>query len=316
MIVQTKTIFLISRTQISLRSLIFFIPLLIFTSEVFCFSSKISLVDEKLKNEMLNSGSYKTDCPVEPYRLRAISVSYYDFEGKTHDDGEIVIMDAVANQVVNVFEELYALKFPIAKIKRIEHYNSSDDASMADDNSSSFNCRLITNGASTSIHSYGLAIDINPIENPYIKNNQTDPGKLYVLPKEGAKYLNRKNIRPGMTENVVDLFTKHGFRVWGGSWDDPIDWQHFQTPRFIAELLTIMSPDDAKEFFSLYSANTPTVFDNFPDQDATLNVLYKRNPEKFMEILRTNFEKFKHYTQEEAIDFLNKEVLLLTDKEL
>lgn len=174
---------------------------------------------------------------------------------------------------------------------------------------SCYNCRAITGGSVPSIHGYGLAIDINTIQNPYVKRTETE--EIIILPKKGAEYLDRKNIRPGMAESVVDILTKNGFRDWGGSWNDPdpIDWQHFQTPTFIARLMATMSPDDAKEFFTLYSDNIAyKLFDSFSDDDGTVILLYKGNPKRFMEILRTNYAKINNYTPTATTAFLTKEL--------
>jgi hypothetical protein len=79
------------------------------------------------------------------------------------------------------------------------------------------------------MHSYGLAIDINPVQNPYLSIGEN--GIVKVHPSAGVEFLNRSNIRPGMLEPVIHIFEKYGFTVWGGKWNNPIDYHHFEVPR-------------------------------------------------------------------------------------
>ena len=124
---------------------LFFLPLLlvVFSSQAFCFSSKISTLSNGIQKEMISKKTYVANyCPLAPDRLRLVNFSYYDFEGISHDSGKIVVMDAVAVYVKNIFRELYERKFPIEKSKRIEHYDGSDELSLADNNSSCFSNSL------------------------------------------------------------------------------------------------------------------------------------------------------------------------------
>jgi hypothetical protein len=108
----------------------------------------------------------------------------------------------------------------------IDAYGGDDDASMADDNTSAFNCREVTGGAGWSQHAYGLAIDINPLENPYVRGDE-------VLPPAGQEYLDRDDVRPGMIiegDDVVRAFTFRGFE-WGGNFRTLKDYQHVAVPR-------------------------------------------------------------------------------------
>jgi hypothetical protein len=144
----------------------------------------------------------------------------------------------MAKNYIDIFKELFAVQFPIDKIKTIEQYHGDDIASMEDNNSSSFNYRKIAGTDKLSIHSYGLAIDINPVQNPMISiNNQTH--SIEVYPKQGVNFLNRNNVRPGMLEPIVDIFKKHGLDVWGGSWNNPIDYHHFQVEKELAEKMIL-----------------------------------------------------------------------------
>ena len=190
--------------------------------------------------------------PVTCARLNLVRFSYVDFEGRRHDDGEIVVMDAVATHVFRIFASLFQRGFPIGKARLMDQYGGNDDASMADDNTSGFNGRKITGGSSFSLHAYGLAIDINPLQNPYVKRTG---GKLSFSPPAGVKYAKRFGDRPnrnsaGMAETVIDVFANEGFLIWGGHWHDPIDYQHFQVRgRILAEQLRKLAPARAAALF-------------------------------------------------------------------
>jgi hypothetical protein len=122
-----------------------------------------------------------------------------------------------------VFGRLYGAGFPIRRMERIEVYGGDDDASMAADNTSAFNCREITGGGSMSIHSWGKAIDINTVENPYVRGGTVEP-------PAGAEFLDRGNVRPGMIVDgdvAVTAFGEIGFE-WGGHWSSLQDYQHFE----------------------------------------------------------------------------------------
>jgi D-alanyl-D-alanine carboxypeptidase len=207
---------------------------------------RITAVDSELCDDM-KARHVLADGPVPCSRLNLVRFRYLDFDGKLQDDGEIVVMDAVAGHVLNIFNALRRNGFPIAKAKLMNAYEGDDDASMDDDNTSAFNDRKITGGGSTSLHAYGLAIDINPLQNPYIKKTN---GVAAVSPKAGAPYVNRSVKHQGMTESVVDIFAENGFFIWGGSWHDPIDYQHFQVGRKTAERLAAVGPAQAQSIFS------------------------------------------------------------------
>ena len=185
-------------------------------------------------------------------RLALIRFSYVGFDTALHDDGEIVVMDAAARQVRRIFETLRNMRFPIAKARLLNIYNGDDDASMADNNTSAFNDRPISPGGTISLHAYGLAIDVNPVQNPVVERSGA---RLTFRPAEGVKFANRSNDRPGkdfrsgMTEMIIDVFADNGFLIWGGYWDEPIDYQHFQVGRKTAEHLASVSPTEAAEIF-------------------------------------------------------------------
>lgn len=134
-------------------------------------------LSEDSRQTLLQKGICKPNCPVALERLNKVKLSYYNFQNTEQHTGEIVVLDTVAGHVAGVFKDLHANRFPIKGARPIEEYNGNDDASMADDNSACFNCREITGGGPLSIHSYGLAIDLNPIENPYLGFGKTEAEK-------------------------------------------------------------------------------------------------------------------------------------------
>ena len=169
--------------------------------------------------------SWQAQCPVDPDQLAYLKVTHWGFDGKTHQ-GELIVNQKVSDEVMEIFKELFDQGFPIEKIRLIEEYQGSDDASMADNNSSAFNCRLAKGSQDKySTHSHGLAIDINPLMNPYVKNNQ-------VFPQGGARYLDRTAKIKGMIVKggpCYNAFTKRGWQ-WGGDWKSLKDYQHFEKP--------------------------------------------------------------------------------------
>jgi len=165
-------------------------------------------------------------CPVPPSDLRELTLSYWDFQAHPQT-GTLIVNKAVARDVRKVFHQLFRHGFMIERMEPIEDYGGSDERSMKRNNTSSFNCRDITGRPGKfSNHSWGRAIDINPLTNPYVK------GPL-VLPKGGAAYLDRNKTYIGgiMPDSyIVRLFTKKHW-TWGGTWQDRQDYQHFEKPQ-------------------------------------------------------------------------------------
>jgi hypothetical protein len=208
--------------------------------------AEISPVSSVLCEDMKNHNTLTNHAPIGCGRLASVKFSYFGFDGRVHDDGEIVVLDAVAARVGKIFDRLLQLRFPLAKARPINRYDGDDDASMADNNTSSFNDRPVAGGTSLSMHAYGLAIDLNPVQNPFLEGVGA---ALRVSPKGGETYLVRGDIRPGMAETVVDVFADNGFLIWGGDWHDPIDYQHFQVDRDLAEQMARLSAAAAAQVF-------------------------------------------------------------------
>jgi hypothetical protein len=167
--------------------------------------------------------SWHPGCPVAPSQLRRVTVPYWGFDGATHT-GALVVNAAVAGRVGSIFERLYRARFPIRRIVPIAAYGGSDDRSMAADNTSAFNCRYaVASGPKRwSVHAYGEAIDVNPVENPYLVGGK-------VLPPAGRRHVERTVARPGMAVPggaLVTAFAAAGWQ-WGGRWTASPDWQHF-----------------------------------------------------------------------------------------
>lgn len=221
----------------------------IFTSSHAVAAEGVLPVDDALCAGMRIAHVLNPGAPVGCDRLRLVQFGYVDFKGQVHTDGRVVVMDAVADRVLRIFQTLRAKRFPIAKAKLMDAYNGDDEASMADDNTSSFNVRPIKGGTHMSLHAFGLAIDLNPVENPYV----TRKGANFVIdPPAGENFFNgnvqRRN-RRGTAEAVVEVFAENGFSRWGGSWHDPIDFQHFDVGREMADTLVGLPPEQAKAEF-------------------------------------------------------------------
>jgi D-alanyl-D-alanine carboxypeptidase len=186
------------------------------------FKAKVKPLSKAMKRTMTGV-SWKPGCPVPLADLRAIRMRFWGFDARAHK-GVLIVNADVAGAVVRVFRKMYVARFPIRRMEPVDVYGGSDDASMAADNTSSFNCRPITGTTDRwSIHSYGRAIDINTIENPYVKGTT-------VLPPAGADYLDRADVRPGMIvagDVVTTAFAAEGFG-WGGDYTSLKDYQHFE----------------------------------------------------------------------------------------
>jgi len=167
--------------------------------------------------------SWRRGCPVAPSQLRRVRLSYWSFDGRAHTGALVVNVSAVGD-VVRVFRRLYGARFPIRRMRPIDAYRGVDERSLAADNTAGFNCRYaVAPGPKRwSVHAYGLAIDVNPIENPYVERGR-------VHPRAGRAYLDRTRLRPGMAVRrglLVRAFAAVGWK-WGGRWTGSPDYQHF-----------------------------------------------------------------------------------------
>ncbi len=179
-----------------------------------------SSIPKEVKEKMIGF-SMPEDIPINFDELSYLTLSYYDFDGNTHV-GEMIVNKEVASEVVDIFKEIYEKKYPIDKIKLIDEYNAVDELSMNDNNSSSFCYRTIKNTNIVSNHGKGLAVDINPIQNPHVVGDN-------ISPENGSNFKDRTNIKQGMIiegDDLYNAFIKRGW-TWGGHWKNP-DYQHFE----------------------------------------------------------------------------------------
>jgi len=167
--------------------------------------------------------SWHRGCPVAPASLRRLRLGYWGFDGRAHIGVLIVNVKAVPS-LTRVFSRLYAARFPIRRMRPIDAYGGSDERSLDADNTAAFNCRYaVASGPKRwSVHAYGLAVDVNPVENPYVLGSS-------VHPRAGRAYLDRSRYRPGMAVQgrlLVRVFAAAGWQ-WGGRWTGSPDYQHF-----------------------------------------------------------------------------------------
>jgi len=187
------------------------------------FKGSVHAIDAPLKARMIRSGSWKPGVPVNIGQLRLLRLTYWGFDGKAHS-GHLMVNRQYARPMVGVFAKLYAAKFPIRRMRLIDAYGASDHKSMAADNTSAFNGRYVSGTTRWSMHAYGLAIDINPVENPYVSGS-------HVSPAAGARYADRNLKARGMIhpgDVVVRAFQSIGWK-WGGYWPGTKDYQHFSS---------------------------------------------------------------------------------------
>ena len=185
--------------------------------------------------DRMKGKSFKDDCTVPREDLRYLHVLHKNIDGDVLE-GEMVVNKYIAEDVLEILKELYEADYPIERMVLIDEYDADDEASMEDNNSSSFNFRLISHTNRVSKHGLGMAVDINTLYNPYTK---VADGKRIIEPITGEPYLDRDASFPYKIEKgdlCYKLFTEHGF-VWGGDWTNRKDYQHFEIPESVIEKL-------------------------------------------------------------------------------
>lgn len=186
------------------------------------FHATIGELDDATFARMKGS-SWKDDPRCPPRReLARVVVRHVDLAGRAAD-GELVVARQLAREVVSLFARLYAIGFPLARIELVDAHGADDDRSMAADNTSAFNFRVIAGTEILSQHALGVAIDLNPVENPMIW-----PGGAGFVPPEGAPFVDRRRLRPGMIVRpgpVTAIFDELGWE-WGGDWRHVADLHH------------------------------------------------------------------------------------------
>ena len=206
---------------------ILYLTLLLTVMTFGSFESDILQITSKVKQRMLEGNSWKKGCPVPLKDLRYLRIKHINFHGEDQM-GEMIVHKEVSVEVTKIFEVLYNADYPIKKMKLVSSYKGSDWQSIESDNTSAFNCRKATGSKKWSKHSYGKAIDINPIENPYISR------KGYISHKASSVYRQRVHKKSTYADKAVllkndqaiQIFKKYDWK-WGGDWSGVKDYQHF-----------------------------------------------------------------------------------------
>lgn len=229
------------------------------------FQGTATAIPQPIIAQMKKTGSWQSNCPISPQDLAYLQLNFWGFDNQTHQ-GELVVHQSLAQDFLEIFAQLYEIRFPIEKMRLIENYDANDELSMLDNNSSAFNCREITRRPGYfSQHSYGRAVDINPIFNPYltistdylIKQHwdekedkldfieqlmgyksdslvnsfcQTHLSNCIILPKISTIFIDRTQKITGLIQDnspIIKIFKQKGF-IWGGNWRNVLDYQHFE----------------------------------------------------------------------------------------
>ncbi len=185
------------------------------------FSSSVNPVSQSQRSAMLSTGSWHEGCPVAIGDLRVLSLSFWGFDGGVHT-GQLMVNADVATPVVQAFRLMFNAQYPIRRMELVENFSADDEQSMLADNTSAYNCRGVPGSTAWSQHAYGRAVDLNPFENPEVRNGAVDP-------PEAARYTNRSLTDVGVihpNDTAVRAFASIGW-YWGGDWTALKDYQHF-----------------------------------------------------------------------------------------
>ncbi len=203
------------------------LPFFAFSDENFYKKEINSEIFAKIKGK-----SYKDNCTVPLNELNFIHILHIDVEGGIHE-GEMICNKSIADDLLEIFQALYEANYPIERVHLVDEYNADDETSMSANNTSCFNYRTISGTNKVSMHGRGLAVDINPLYNPFhlIKDN----GSVHIEPADGSAYLDRTksfDYKIEADDLCVQLFKEHGFD-WGGDWAVKgyklyKDYQHFE----------------------------------------------------------------------------------------
>ena len=185
---------------------------------------------EEISDELfarMQGKSFPEGCTVSRDDLRYLKLLYKDIDGNVHE-GEMICNKKIAGKLTDIFRKLYDADYPIEKMTLIDDYDGDDDASMSDNNTSCFNYRVVSGTNKLSKHAMGLAVDLNPRYNPYVR---TKNGVEVIEPENGTEYADRSgdfSYKIDKDDLAYRLFIEAGFS-WGGSWKNSKDYQHFQT---------------------------------------------------------------------------------------
>jgi hypothetical protein len=182
---------------------------------------RFTITIEPLSGEPLERSTWHSGCPVAAQQLHYLTVSFWGFDDRAHQ-GELIVNESEAERIGGVFETLFEARYPIEEMRIATPADVAAPPTGDGNNTSAFVCREVTGGTRFSEHAYGLAIDVNPFQNPYQRSE-------LVLPELAAAYLDRGDARPGMIlegDVVVEAFDGNGWG-WGGRWSSLKDYQHF-----------------------------------------------------------------------------------------
>lgn len=185
------------------------------------FHARVQPIPPAVRAQMVGV-SWRPGCPVPISDLRLLTLTYRGFDGRDHTGRLVANADAAA-ALVGAFRQLYAARFPVRRMEPVDRYGGDDFRSIEADNTSAFNCRRATGSTHWSNHAYGRAVDVNPIENPYVSGGTSSH-------RASGPYLDRSRRRPGMAYDggvLIKAFRAVGWG-WGGSWSGGVrDYQHF-----------------------------------------------------------------------------------------
>jgi poly-gamma-glutamate synthesis protein (capsule biosynthesis protein) len=199
------------------------------------YSASVRPIGPRVRHRMRYS--HRPGCPVPLTDLRYLRMTYVDVDGRAHT-GEMVVHKEYAVAVIAVFERLYDARWPIRRMRLVDYYRGDDIVSMAANNTSGYNCRRVAGTHSWSAHAYGAAIDINPVQNPYLTGSSVAPPagwRFAAIDRSANADVPPGAIREG--DEVVRAFARIGWK-WGGRWSTSKDYQHFSPA---AERLTRLS---------------------------------------------------------------------------
>jgi hypothetical protein len=186
------------------------------------YRSSIAIIDPTTRAGMTGA-SWHAGCPVPIRDLRLLTLDFWGFDGSVHP-GRLIVHRDQAVRVRTVFRKLFYAHFPIRRMQLIDAYGGDDHRSMAANNTSAFNCRFVSGTSRWSMHAFGRAVDINPVQNPWVSGGD-------VSPPAGRRYANRSLQAKGMIhagDAVVTAFASVGWK-WGGYWTGGKDYQHFSS---------------------------------------------------------------------------------------
>jgi poly-gamma-glutamate capsule biosynthesis protein CapA/YwtB (metallophosphatase superfamily) len=192
------------------------------------YAASIQSLSDAVRRRMTGSSHDPARCPVRLDDLRLLTLRHVGFDGRAQT-GQLIVHRRHARDVVKVFGDLYQARFPIRRLQLVDAYGGNDDRSMAADNSSGYNCRTVAGQSSFSDHAYGAAIDLNPVENPYVTSSGVLPpaGRPFVDVDRKPKAAGGKGVIVA-DDVVVRAFARIGWK-WGGVWNEA-DFQHFHAP--------------------------------------------------------------------------------------